>query len=214
MSDPYCSCSRIYNPLVEPWLRPIKRQIVKECLQARYTRVLDLGCGTGTLLDMLRRAGIQAIGLDLSPSMLTLSREVFRGSPSLIRGRGEFLPFRSRSFEGVTISLMIHENPPLLGKAILKEALRILVPNGSVFILEYHRTSKMSGKMAGMVEYAVEWAAGREHFRYYRLFMEKGALAGFLSHLPPEKIRWQSAFFGSLALVTIPAVVQKDQSGQ
>ena len=63
----------------------------------------------------------------------------------------------------------------------------------------------MSGKMAGMVEYAVEWAAGREHFRYYRLFMEKGALAGFLSHLPAERTRWRPVFFGSMALVQISA---------
>ena len=140
MSDPYGSCARFYNPLAEPWLRPVKRRIVQECLRSKYSRVLDLGCGTGTLLDMLRRAGVQAVGLDLSSGMLGISRKVYRNSPSLIRGRAEHLPFPSRSFEGVILSLMIHENPPLRRRLILDEALRILVPEGTLFILDYHKS--------------------------------------------------------------------------
>jgi hypothetical protein len=37
----------------------------------------------------------------------------------------------------------------------------------------------------------------------YRSFMQEGALPGFLADLPQEKICWQPAFHGSMALVNI-----------
>ena len=203
MNDPYQSCAGFYNFIAEPWLRPVKRLIVKECLRLNCSEVLDLGCGTGTLVRLLREGGIQATGLDLSPSMLGESRKVFRGSPILALGRGEKLPFASRSFRGVVLTLMIHENPPLYRRGILKEALRVLAPGGTLFILEYHRTSKVLGRIAGWIEYAIERAAGRDHFRNYRLFMREGALRSFLAPIPPERTRWHPVFFHSMALVQI-----------
>jgi hypothetical protein len=51
-----------------------------------------------------------------------------------------------------------------------------------------------------VIEYLAVWVVGGEHFRNYRQFMEEGALPGFLAHIPPERIRWQPVFQGSMAL--------------
>lgn len=200
MSDPYGRSSRLYNPIVEPWLGSIKKQIVQKCLRLNLSRVLDVGCGTGTLAGMLRKEGVHAVGLDPSPGMLRVSRGNSQGSFALVRGRGERLPFSSGSFQGVIFSMVFHENHPSRRREMLEDALRVLDPRGTLFILDYHKPSTASGQAAGMIEYLVEWVVGGEHFRNYRQFMAEGALAGFLTHIPPERIRWQPVFQGSMAL--------------
>src|SRR5512136_215427 len=120
MSDPYGHSARFYNPVVEPWLRSIKTKIVQECLRLNLSRVLDVGCGTGTLAGMLRKEGIQAVGLDPSPGMVRVSRGISQDSFALVRGRGERIPFSSGSFHGVVFSMVIHENPPSQRREMLE----------------------------------------------------------------------------------------------
>jgi ubiquinone/menaquinone biosynthesis C-methylase UbiE len=203
MSDPYGQSARFYNLVVEPWLRPVKKKIVQECLRLNLSRVLDVGCGTGTLAGMLRKEGIQPIGLDPSPGMIRVSGGISRDSFALVRGRGEGLPFSSGSFHGVIFSMVFHENPPVQRREMLEDALRVLDPRGTLFILDYHRPSTASGRAAGAVEYLVEWVVGGEHFRNYRRFMQEGALTTMLSHLPPERLHREPVFHGSMALVQI-----------
>ena len=203
MSDPYGRSARFYNPVIEPWFRSVKKKIVQECLRLKLSRVLDVGCGTGTLAGMLRKEGIQAVGLDPSPGMIRVSRGIPRDSFALVRGRGEGLPFPSGSFHGVIFSMVIHEGPPSRRREMLGEALRVLHPRGTLFILDYHKPSTVSGRAAGIIEYLVEWVVGGEHFRNYRRFMEEGALAALLRHLPPERLHRQLVFHGSMALVKI-----------
>jgi len=200
MRDPYGRSARFYNPIVEPWLRSIKTRMLQECLRLNLSRVLDVGCGTGTLAKMLRKEGIQAVGLDPSPGMIRVSRGNSQGSFALVRGRGECLPFSSGSFRGVVFSMVIHETPPSRRKEMLKDALRVLDSRGTLIILDYHKPSTLSGQAARMIEYLVEWGVGGDHFRNYRQFMEEGALPGFLAHIPPEQILWQPVFQGSMAL--------------
>ncbi len=204
MSDPYGRAARLYNPIVEPWLRSIKKMIVKECLRLNLSRVLDVGCGTGTLVGMLRNGGIQAVGLEPSPGMIRVSRAISQDSFTLVRGRGECLPFSSDSFHGVVFSMVIHENPPSRGREILEEALRVLHPRGTLFILDYHKPSTASGNAARFIEYLVEWIVGGDHFRNYRRFIQEGALPAFLAPIPLERIRWQPFFQGSIALAIYP----------
>ena len=203
MSDPYGHSARFYNPVVEPWLRSAKKKIVQDCLRLNLSRVLDVGCGTGTLAGMLREEGIQAVGLDPSPGMIRVSRGISRGSFALVRGRGEGLPFSSGSFHGVIFSMVIHESPPSQRKEMLGEALRVLDPRGTLFILDYHCPSTASGRAAGAIEYLVERIVGGEHFRNYRRFMKEGALPRLLGHLPRERISWEPIFHGSMALARI-----------
>jgi ubiquinone/menaquinone biosynthesis C-methylase UbiE len=201
LNDPYAKWARFYNPLLEPLLRPLKKEIVQECARAEMKRVLDIGSGTGTLCQMLQREGISATGLDPSPGMIGVSRQSQLNSVFLIRGRGEILPFPSRSVEGIVMSFVLHENDPLIRKRILQEASRVLSPGGSLFILDYDRPGNLPGRAAAALEYAVERAVGDTHFRNYRFFMQTGALTGLMANMAPEKLYRRPFFFGSIALV-------------
>ncbi len=65
-------------------------------------RWLDLACGAGRHLLELRRAGIEAVGLDLSQVLLRRARRSASPAFQLVRADMRRLPFRDGSFVAVT----------------------------------------------------------------------------------------------------------------
>ena len=61
--------------------------------------VLDLGCGSGRHLEILRRANTQAFGMDLSRAMLRMAPGALR--PRLLRGDMRRIPIREDSLHGI-----------------------------------------------------------------------------------------------------------------
>ena len=70
-------------------------------------RVLEVPCGTGNLLLDLRAAGYAPVGVDLSASMLNITRGKFGRNgvrPLLARARAQQLPFPDRAFDSVVMT--------------------------------------------------------------------------------------------------------------
>lgn len=97
--------------------------------------VLDVGCGTGHLLDQAE-AGFK-VGVDLSISMLRLARE--RGSSAhLILADGSRLPFRDRSFTWVVSQdAIVHFAAP---ESLASEMLRVCKGGGRIIVTATRRT--------------------------------------------------------------------------
>ena len=69
--------------------------------------VLEIGCGTGRVLIPSARAGIDIVGLDVSPSMLAICREFVEQEPAEVRSRIELVEGDMRSFDcGRTFKLV------------------------------------------------------------------------------------------------------------
>ncbi|BAY27500.1 type 11 methyltransferase [Calothrix sp. NIES-2100] len=102
------------------------------------SHVLDLGCGTGRLLDRLatKFPDLRGTGLDLSPKMVRLARQNNRHRPRLIyvEGKAESLPFAEGQFDAVfnTISFLHYLEP----KQILHEVARVLSPGGRFYLVD------------------------------------------------------------------------------
>jgi len=102
----------------------------------QQSKILDVGCGTGTILIPLWENGYQAIGVD--PQLDELFK-VLDNSDSLAKfkvfvtcARGEDLPFDSNIFDIVTCSEVLeHVQSPEL---ILSEIHRVLKPGGTLCI--------------------------------------------------------------------------------
>lgn len=97
---------------------------------------LDLGCGAGHAARALHDAGVPEVwGLDASPYLL---QHAARRHPDLrfVQGLAESTGFPSRRFEAVCACFLFHELPPRAGDAALREIRRLLVPSGSLAILE------------------------------------------------------------------------------
>lgn len=70
-------------------------------------RVLDMPCGTGDLLLDLCAAGYAPIGLDLSPSMLAITRRKIqhaRAAAPLLRASAQALPFAGGAFDSIAMT--------------------------------------------------------------------------------------------------------------
>ena len=96
----------------------------------REPRVLDVGCGTGIMLDHLAPYG-RPTGLDFSATALDFCRK--RGAEQLVQGRGEQLPFADGSFDAVTaFGVVEHIDADQLAVA---EWARVLRPGGRLVLL-------------------------------------------------------------------------------
>ena len=98
----------------------------------RGRRVLDVGCGTGTLAAWLaEHAAARVWGVDPSPEMLAVARSKGLGGVGLKEGRAEALPFRDGWFERVVTLLVFHH---VERRAALAEIRRVLDEDGRLVI--------------------------------------------------------------------------------
>ncbi len=99
---------------------------------ARGGRVLEVGCGTGLILERLARVAEEAWGLDLSPGMLQKAHQ--RGL-NVVLGSVTDIPFADDSFD-LVCSFKVLAHVPDIGHA-LAEVARVTRPGGHM-VLEFY----------------------------------------------------------------------------
>ncbi len=101
-------------------------------------RSLDLACGEGRHLRELRRAGVDAVGLDLSLPLLRLARRSETLPFLLVRADMRRLPFRDASFSTVTSFFTSFGYFAAAEEDVeaAREIRRVLAPGGR-FLLDY-----------------------------------------------------------------------------
>ncbi|MCC3417661.1 MAG: class I SAM-dependent methyltransferase [Microcoleus sp. PH2017_07_MST_O_A] len=133
-----------YDPITQYVLPPhetVVRQGLIDGVRVKPRRIIDLGCGTGSTTLMLKQAFPEAevVGLDLSPYMLVVA-EMKSQKAGLniewLHGNAESVAFADGSFDLVAASLLFHETPPAVSRAILRESFRLLKVGGQVAILD------------------------------------------------------------------------------
>jgi ubiquinone/menaquinone biosynthesis C-methylase UbiE len=100
---------------------------------AKDKRALEVGCGTGLLLERVARVASLARGIDLSPGMLEKARE--RGLDVRESSATE-LPFDDQSFD-LTYSFKVLAHVPDIAKA-LREMARVTAPGGTILAEFYN----------------------------------------------------------------------------
>jgi SAM-dependent methyltransferase len=98
-------------------------------------RVLEVGCGEGTNMEVLADDGIEWWGCDLSALAVRRAAEKRPSGrvPFLAVADAERLPFRSGSFDAVlAVSVVEHLPHP---ESVLEESVRLLKPGGRLLIV-------------------------------------------------------------------------------
>jgi SAM-dependent methyltransferase len=70
-----------------------------EAAKAAGSPVLEIGCGTGRILIPTAQAGIDVVGLDLSPEMLAVCRKRLRQEDLAVQSRVELVQADMRTFD-------------------------------------------------------------------------------------------------------------------
>ena len=115
-----------------------KGRLVHLASPGRYTRVLDVCCGTGDIAMQFARAGTQVVGLDFSVPMLTIAQARSRraGLPiEFLNGDALNLPFSDNSFDVVTVGYGLRNLADF--RRGLSEMHRVVRPGGRLLVLDF-----------------------------------------------------------------------------
>jgi ubiquinone/menaquinone biosynthesis C-methylase UbiE len=137
----------IFLPLYDPLTRLFGFDSVREALLRQagvqpHHRVLDVGCGTGTLAVAIKTRHGQAdvCGLDPDPKALARARSKADRVAVTVRfeqGFSDALPYADASFDRVLSSLMFHHLSRAVKEATLREVVRVLKPAGELHLLDF-----------------------------------------------------------------------------
>jgi ubiquinone/menaquinone biosynthesis C-methylase UbiE len=133
----------LYDPLVKLLGGNAARALLLEQAAVRPGhRVLDIGCGTGSLLVLIKskHPNVEAVGLDPDPRALERARRKARRaafSIQLDQGFSDELPYPEGAFDRVFSSFMLHHLEPAEKETTLREVRRVLRPGARFHLLDF-----------------------------------------------------------------------------
>ncbi len=123
------------RPLDAGWWEVLDALVAAGRLDIAGARVLDIGCGTGRVVDVLARRGVRAWGIDPSPEMLAQARGCRPPGGGFKEARAERLPFKDGWFDGAVMRQVVQH---LELDSAFAEAARVLRPGGRLAIATFH----------------------------------------------------------------------------
>ena len=143
--DYYALSRRVYAllaPFYDFVTRPLARlrhEVVAACPPGPEARVLDIATGTGAQALAFAAACREVVGLDLSPRMLRIAEGKSRSRPNVryVLADATEMPFDDASFDVSCVSFALHEMPPGVREATLREMARVTRDGGVLVVADY-----------------------------------------------------------------------------
>ncbi|OLP17985.1 SAM-dependent methyltransferase [Leptolyngbya sp. 'hensonii'] len=150
-------------PKGDAMLRDSYHAILKEQLTRPPQEIVDLGCSVGMSTFALQTAfpGARVTGVDLSPYFLAIAQYRTHTQPSQleyhpapqvpaptwVHAAAEATGLPAASFDLVSACLLFHELPQSAATQIIREARRLLRPDGYLAIMDMNPQSEVYGTM-------------------------------------------------------------------
>ena len=120
-------------------IKGIDIYILDQILKNRYQpgeKILDVGCGNGRNLKWFYQQGFEIHGTDLHKGPLERCKEIYQSQKEhFIQVKAGNMPYKPDSFDHVICNAVLHFAKDLTHfLQLFNELLRVLKPNGSLFI--------------------------------------------------------------------------------
>lgn len=142
-------------PFYDPFTKLIgvdrlRSELLEQAQLRPRHRVLDVGCGTGTLAVILKRFQPDAEIVGLDPDVNALARAKRKAqragfSIQFDQGFSGELPYEDATFDRVFSSFMFHHLPRDEKRDMLNEVRRVLKPGGRLELLDFAGPEFASG---------------------------------------------------------------------
>jgi ubiquinone/menaquinone biosynthesis C-methylase UbiE len=139
--NPYDRLAPYYDWMARVMLAPfggetaLRRGVIGELEVAPGQRVLELGCGTGSMTRELLRAGAEVVAYDLSEPMIERARA---RAPDARYVLGDILEAPAdASYDRVLLAFVLHEMGPDVRARALDVARRALAPEGLLGVFDF-----------------------------------------------------------------------------
>lgn len=147
----------LYDPVVRLTTRErtFKRRLLGQAALEPQQRVLDLGCGTGTLaIQAAREAGASVTGVDGDPAILERARRKAAAEGVEVpfdEGLADALPYADGSFDKILSTLLFHHLTTDVKVAAAREVARVLRPGGELHLADFGALSSPLDRALFMV---------------------------------------------------------------
>jgi len=176
----------IFSAGVDPGLKAVRHIIKKQV--PKNSKVIDICCGTGKLVFTLSDKCEYICGIDHSSKMIDFARSEKESSTctnvDFAHANAMHLPgYKNGEFDLAILSMTLHEMPPPIRGAVLKEARRIAT---QIIILDYYVPAPMN--ILGLIALYFEFVAGYDHLKNYLHFRDKGGIEYLLEEVGLKRI--------------------------
>lgn len=136
--------TRFFDPLARYGVREtrFKHMLLAQASPQPGQRILDLGCGTGTLTILVKAAcpGSEVVGLDADSEILTMARRKAEASNAEVQfdeGLSTELSYDDASFDRVLSTLFFHHLTGAEKRRTAAEVTRVLRPAGELHVADW-----------------------------------------------------------------------------
>jgi ubiquinone/menaquinone biosynthesis C-methylase UbiE len=217
-ADPYKKSAKKYDAFVEPFNRTLRQIGLKLHPPTEGMTVLDVGCGTGTNLQLYQKAGCIVSGIDSSQSMLKIAQAKLNSQAELLLGNASEMQYPDDTFDLVTGMLTLHEMPEIVRTKVLMEMMRVVRKEGSILIIDFHPGPIQfpKGWMYKAVIFFFEITAGYEHFKNFRNFISRNGIPGLIESksLMLEKLKIVGGGNLGLYVLSVPDPIKMQKQAK
>ncbi len=199
----YAPLTRFYDLVVGLTTREaiFKNALLDQAPLSNESRVLDVACGTGTLVLMIKSRFplAEVTGIDGDPTILELARRKIEKAAVSIQldcGLSYEMPYDENQFDVVVSSLFFHHLDYAAKERTAREIYRVLHPQGEVHIVDW---GKPDNSLMALLFYGVQLLDGFENTNDNR----KGQIPTILAGAGFREVATSQSFstiFGTLAL--------------
>jgi len=192
---------RLYDAVLGLPLRGVRRRVASWVVRKNLFPCLDICCGTGSQVRAFERnVRAAVVGLDIHPGMLRYAAARTPGSPFVL-GDARGIPFQNGVFRAVSISFGLHDKTPEDRLEIVKEARRVMTPDGKLICVDFENPWNRTSRFGAFGVDLIERIAGGDHYRNSRRFLELGGLRSFLHEAGLREVARRDIETGSLSIV-------------